>query len=189
MVEPWKRVEPTVITKIDRRQVVLKTFVQPEMDTPKSFATMLAEDARAGAVIAVTEDHKVVVARQFRPGPEKIMDELPGGGIEPGEDPQVGAIRELAEETGYVPGEVTFLGTSSRDAYTNATWYYYLATGCKLSGKGQSLDIEDNEQVEVVLLSIEEFLEAAKHDRMTDPHAVLMAYDQLRELQKTGENN
>lgn len=184
MVEPWQRIEPTIITKIDRRQVVLKTFRQPELSEPKVFATMLAEDARAAAVIAITEDNKVVLARQFRPGPEKIMDELPGGGVEAGEDPQVGAMRELAEETGYVPGEVAFLGTSSRDAYTNATWYYYLATGCKPGGQGQKLDIEDNEQVEVRLVGIEELITIAKQDGMTDTHAVLMAYDQLRKMQE-----
>jgi ADP-ribose pyrophosphatase len=189
MVKPWKRVEPTVVAKVDRRPVVLKTFIQPEVDGPRVFATMLAEDSRAAAVIAITDDNRVVVARQFRPGPEKIMDELPGGGVNPGEDPQAGAIRELAEETGYIPGEVTFLGTSSRDAYTNGTWYYYLATGCRLSGKGQELDVEDNEQVDVQLISIEQLLDNAKQDRMTDPHAVLMAYDTLRELQRSEEKN
>ncbi len=183
MLQPWQRVEPTIVTKIDRRTVVLKTFVQPD-DERHVFGTWHGEGGRAAGIIALTTDNKVIIARQFRPGPEKIMDEIPGGAVESEEEPEAGACRELLEETGYIPGKLEFLGTSSRDAYTNATWFYYLATDCKLSPGGQQL--EEHEYVEVHLFSIDEFIKAACEDRMTDPAAVLMAYERLKELQQEG---
>ena len=43
----------------------------------------------------------VVVERQYRHAAGRFLWELPAGKLEPGEDPLLGAQRELAEETGY----------------------------------------------------------------------------------------
>lgn len=184
MVKPWKRIEPTEITQIDRRQVVLKTFVAPATGHVKKFATWLREGDRSAGVVALTKDKKVIVVRQFRQGPEFMADEIPGGGVEAGEDPEAGTRRELLEETGYVPGTLVYLGVNSRDAYTNGKYHYFLATDCELSPQGQDLD--EDEEVEVRLISIDEFIDNAKNDRMTDPAAVLMAYDKLKQIQQEG---
>ncbi|MCM2278827.1 MAG: NUDIX hydrolase [Oligoflexia bacterium] len=55
-------------------------------------------------IIPVTEDGKIVLVRQFRIGIDEHTLEIPGGIADPG-DPTVqeAALRELAEETGYVP--------------------------------------------------------------------------------------
>ena len=49
----------------------------------------------------------LVVIRQFRPPPGRLVYEFPAGLINPGEDPVEAAVRELKEETGYV-GTVDF---------------------------------------------------------------------------------
>lgn len=60
-------------------------------------------DRRGGvAVIALTEDRRVLLVRQYRPLVGRECLELPAGGIEPGESPIEAAVRELREETGYV---------------------------------------------------------------------------------------
>lgn len=174
------RVEPTIITKIDYQNVVVKTFIQPN-NALVTHATFAKEGYQAAAVIAITGDYKVVVARQFRPGPERIMDELPGGFIDENENPEDAARRELLEETGYVPGDITFLGKFNRDAYANGEWFYFLATDCSPLDQQQ---LEEDEFVEIVLLSIGEFIESAKKGSMTDPAAVLAAYDQLKRIQE-----
>jgi len=46
-------------------------------------------------------DPWVVVERQYRHAANRFLWELPAGKLEPGEDPLLGAQRELAEETGY----------------------------------------------------------------------------------------
>ena len=52
-------------------------------------------------VVARTKEGTFVLVRQYRQGTDTITDEIPGGAIDPGEDPLVAAKRELLEETGY----------------------------------------------------------------------------------------
>ena len=59
-------------------------------------------------VVAVTEQGELVIERQYRHGIEKVIWELPAGAIEPGEDPQEAAKRELLEETGYKAEKLEF---------------------------------------------------------------------------------
>jgi len=56
------------------------------------------------AVYAVTEDDKVLLLRQYKHGVGKTCLTLPGGQVDPGEDPEFSARRELLEETGYGGG-------------------------------------------------------------------------------------
>lgn len=135
----------------------------------------------AVAVLALTPDNNIVLARQYRVGPDKIMDELPGGGLDKDEPPEVAAKRELLEETGYETSEIEHLGTIYKHAWLGTVWEYFIAFNCTLSGEGQNLD--EREFIEVVECSIEDLLENAKHGRMTDVEAVFLAYDRLKEIQ------
>jgi ADP-ribose pyrophosphatase len=47
------------------------------------------------------KDPWIVIERQFRHAANQFLWELPAGTLDPGEDPLVGAQRELEEETGY----------------------------------------------------------------------------------------
>lgn len=167
-----------------KRGVVVKRF-QTEDGVEHEFTTWLHEGYRAAGVIAITPDKKIVTMYQFRGGPERWMHEIPGGGVLPEEDPKVGALRELKEETGYVAGKVELLGTSCKDAYSNIVIHYYLATDCVPSDEGRQLDEEEQEQgAEIRLITIDELITNARSDNMTDPQAVLMAYETLKELNR-----
>ena len=53
------------------------------------------------------------MVRQFRHGLGNVTLEIPGGIIEPGEEPAAAAVRELREESGYRAGRVRLLGSSN----------------------------------------------------------------------------
>ena len=62
------------------------------------------------AVLAQDENNDVLTVTQYRYVFGRNMLELPAGKLDPGEEPIVGALRELKEETGAVPGDVSSLG-------------------------------------------------------------------------------
>jgi len=172
----WQRTEPTKITKVGWRTIVTKTFTLPDGKSA-DFDTVNHEDFSAAGIIALTKDNKVITGRQFRPGPEQFMDEIPGGLVDPGEDPETAARREMMEETGYKAGSLKFLGAFHRDSGDNGKWYYYLATDCELINDNP--ENGEHEFIEVILKTIPEFITDAKKGMLTDPFAVLAAYDDL----------
>lgn len=176
-MQPWKHLEETETVKVGWRTLVRKTFERPD-GIPAEYYTKDALGARWAVVIPLTQDNQVVVAEQFRPGPEMIFQDLPGGSVFEGEDPQAAVLRELQEEVGYSSEAIEFLG-NIRDSYSNSTGYCYIAKNC-FATHDQKLD--DGEFVNVKLISIDQLLEVARNAEMSDPGAIFLAYDILQEL-------
>lgn len=83
----------------------------------------------AVAVVAVTRAGEVVLVSQYRASFGDVVMEIPAGmrDIE-GEAPEVTAIRELQEETGFVAHDMTFLGRClSSPGVTDSVVEVYLA--------------------------------------------------------------
>lgn len=134
----------------------------------------------AAGVIALTEDNRVIIATQFRCGPEKIMHEMPGGAVDPGETPEQAIRRELLEEVGYETDELEYLGGAYVNAWEDMFHHYFLAYNCRFTG---SSNPEEFEEIEVNTISIAEFIANAKTAKMTDAQGVFLAYDKLIELE------
>jgi ADP-ribose pyrophosphatase len=65
-----------------------------------------------GSVVLVPmpEPGKVILVRQYRYAVDRWLWELPAGTLDPGENPETGAVRECREEIGLVPRRVERLG-------------------------------------------------------------------------------
>ena len=71
----WERIEPTIIDKVGYRSIVTKTFRLPNGEV-RDFQTISAEGTMFAGCIALTPGRKVIIARQFRPGPERELCRL-----------------------------------------------------------------------------------------------------------------
>jgi 8-oxo-dGTP pyrophosphatase MutT (NUDIX family) len=98
-------------------------------------------------VLPVTQDGEVILIRQYRLGQEDFTLEIPGGLVEPAEDPAHAAQRELLEETGYGEGSLSLLGRIQPNPATHDNWCYsYLAQGVRPLGEQQ---LDGTEEVEL----------------------------------------
>jgi len=89
----------------------------------------IVEHSNCIAVIAIDEDDKILLERQYRKAIEKELLEIPAGGIDPGEDAEEAVRREMQEETGYLPEKVEKLGGFySAPGFCTEYLYLYLAT-------------------------------------------------------------
>lgn len=102
-------------------------------------------------VVAITDDDRLVLVRQFRPGPCVETLETPGGVIDGDETPLEAAIRELAEETGYVAKSIEPLGSPfANPALQDNRIHFFLALGATRA-HAPRFD-EGGEECEVVLV-------------------------------------
>ena len=82
------------------------------------------------AILALDDEGRVPVVRQYRYAFSRVMLEIPAGKREMGEEPMVTAMRELKEEVGAEAADWQALGTliPSPGCY-GETLYLYLARG------------------------------------------------------------
>ena len=126
-------------------------------------------------VLALTGTNEVILAKQFRPGPEGVLLELPGGGLEEGETALEAAARELLEETGYA-GDIQHVTTCLDCGYSNMRRECFVATNCK---KVAEQKLDDTEFIEVVLMPLPDFRTHLKSGKLTDVEVGYLGLDFL----------
>ena len=100
----------------------------------------VVEIENAACVLPVTTDGDIVFIGQYRHPHGKTHWELPAGRLEPGEEPDVAAARELLEETGYRAGRLVPLpGFYPINGISEHWAHLYVALDCELVAE-QSLD-------------------------------------------------
>lgn len=107
-------------------------------------------------VVAFTENHEVILERQYRHGLRKAFLELPSGYAEENEPPLEAIKRELLEETGYTSNNFIETGRLSANPASHANiTYCFMATRAKRIAD-QKLD--GLEQIDVVLMPLDEVI-------------------------------
>jgi len=106
----------------------------------------------AAAMVPLNDDEQVIMLRQYRHAIRRDIWEIPAGTLEPGEDPESCARREVEEETGYRVNHLVRLGQIIPvPGYSNETISLYLCTG--LTPSKQNLDRDEQISVQTVPLT------------------------------------
>lgn len=121
-------------------------------------------------VVAITDEGKVCMVRQYRRPFDDMILEIPAGKLEWGEDHYDCGVRELEEETGYSAKEFVYLGMFYvSPGFCTEKIHIYLATGLT---KGKTNPDED-EFVEIYEYSLDETMKMIMDNRLTDAKTVI----------------
>jgi 8-oxo-dGTP pyrophosphatase MutT (NUDIX family) len=121
-------------------------------------------------VLALTPEHELVLVRQFRFGIDNLSLEIPGGMIEPGEDPLAAGLRELREETGYAGARVRSLGSvHPNPAMQNNRCHFVCVEEAR---RTDGTDWDEDEEIEILTQPVEEVYALARSGGIT--HALVL---------------
>jgi len=133
----------------------------------------VAQHPGGAVVVPVFDNGDVLMIRQFRYPIGKIIYELPAGKLDPDEEPELCARRELEEETGY-----------RADAYEKLTAFYttpgfcteklhiYLATELTKLESGQNLE-EGEESITVERIPLQQTLDMIEAEKIVDGKTIV----------------
>ena len=167
----WQKVDEKLI-RDGWRKVMSKTFILPNGHIQEF---EIKKEGVAVCVLPITKENKVILTKQFRVGPEAELLELPGGGMEKNETPEVAIKRELLEETGY-SGDIRLVNQILDDAYSTRIRFVFVATKCE---KIAEQNTDDLEFIETVELTIDEFRNHLRSGQLTDIEAGYLGLDYL----------
>ena len=146
------------------------------------FGRIVVEDPGAVVILAIDEQDRVVVVKQYRHPAQMRLVELPAGKLDqPGEDPVVAARRELLEEAGLEADSWTHLMTTwASPGITSETHALFLATGLREAAH----DFEaHHEEAEMILDRVPraELIEAVLDGRVADAPLItaILAHETL----------
>jgi ADP-ribose pyrophosphatase len=124
----------------------------------------------AVAIVALFDDGRILLERQYRYPPRREFIEIPAGKLEPGEPHLDTAQRELLEETGYLATQWTRLGAIHASiGFTDELIELWLAKG--LSLKERRLD--PGEFLETMIIPFGEALAMVRDGRISDSKSVV----------------
>lgn len=130
----------------------------------------VVEFSQAVAVVALTDEGKVLLVSQYRYPVGEVLWEIPAGKMDPQENPEACARRELKEETGYTAASVVKLTEFyTTPGFTNELMHVFLAQD--LTAGEQSPD--EDEFVEVAVVTLQEALEMTFNGKIRDGKSIV----------------
>lgn len=178
----YKYAEKTIKTeKIFDGRIVKLRVDEVELPNGKTSTRELIKHPGAVALIAVTDEKKIVLVEQYRKPMEKALVEIPAGKLDAGEDPKDCAIREMEEETGYECEVIEpLISMYTSPGFADEIVHLFVAKGLKKKENARGLD--EDEFVDILEVTLEEALELIRDERIQDAKtAYAIQYLQLQE--------
>ncbi len=149
MVKPFIRHSSTIVLTTPIFRVRQDNSTNPHTGHNADYYVL--ENPNWVNVIALDEARNLIMVRQWRHGTREIEVEFPAGLVDPGEEPQRAASRELKEETGFEVGTIRRIGVTHPNlAYQSNTCFTFLAEGCR---KVAEPEFDRGEHVETFLVA------------------------------------
>jgi len=150
-------------------------------DGTRAYREIIRHPGAIGVMARHSDGHFIFV-RQYRKAIERFMTEVVAGLLDPGEQHETAARRELEEETGFTAHSLIRLGTVyASPGYVDEKVEIYLAD---VVDKSAALKLDHSERIDVVEMSREEFSMAVRQGLIQDAKT-LAAWALLLEHERT----
>ena len=131
----------------------------------------IVEHNGGAAIAPLTDDGKIIMVKQYRKPPERVMLEVPAGKRDGDEEWQDIAVRELKEETGYTAGNLEFVGMMyPTPGYSKEILAMYIATDL-VAGE---TNFDENEAIDIEAYPVEELVDMVMAGKIEDAKTQIM---------------
>lgn len=176
--------EETITTEtLYKGKIITVNLETVSLPNGKTATREIVRHPGAVAVLAVTDEERVLLVRQYRKACDKTLVEIPAGKLERGEDPADCAKRELQEETGYTAREWKHLHSMyTSPGFADELIHLYVASG--LTRGNQQLD--SDEFLDLMEADVEEVAQLLAEDQVADAKTITALYWWMKERAKAG---
>lgn len=152
-----------------------------ELPNGKTSKREVVKHPGAVAIIAITDDNKIVMEEQYRKAIERTIVEIPAGKLEKGEEPAVCARRELEEETDYQCESLEHLVSFyTSPGFADEIIHVFVAKG--LTKKENAAAPDEDEFINLMEVTLDEAVQLMKEQKIYDAKTVFaVQYLQLQD--------
>ena len=160
------------LPEVEEQEIVFDAFIKIRRDRlcfpdgSRHVYYSLLPPASAVVVLALTPEGYLLLNSEYRHPTGKVLLGLPGGYLNPGEDPLAGARRELLEETGYSSDSLKVMGSAYPFPGLSQQKIFYVLMENVIKIGNPSLD--PMEIIEIHLKHPDEVLEAIREGSDVD---------------------
>jgi ADP-ribose pyrophosphatase len=141
-----------------------------ELENQKYAKREIVEHKSAACILAVNNDLKALLVRQYRKAIEEFIYELPAGILNIAEEPQDGALRELEEETGYAAGKIKLIYEFyTSPGFSNEKVYLFEASDLVF----KAVNFDEDECIETIEVTKDEAKKMLETGRITDSKTLI----------------
>jgi ADP-ribose pyrophosphatase len=163
MTGRWNTVEQETVYTCEGFDIVSEDVQLPGGE---SAAFDYLSESESVVVLPFTDESAVVIIDEWRHAVRRQNRGIPAGSVEPGENPDRAARRELREETGYRAGSLDHMTTvEPANGFSDAVFHYYVARDCTDTARQ---DLDDDESIDVDTASLEGLLGRARDGDLRD---------------------
>ncbi|KEF37351.1 NTP pyrophosphohydrolase [Schinkia azotoformans MEV2011] len=170
-------------TEIYNGNIIKVSLDEVELPNGHTSKREIVRHPGAVAIIALTDEKKLLLVRQYRKPLDMIIYEIPAGKLEPGEKPFDCARRELEEETGYKSDSIKHIQSfyTSPGFADEIVHVYYTDRLEKLEN---SAGLDDDEFLDLLEVTLDEAGELIEENKIYDAKTVYaVQYLQLKQSQ------
>lgn len=175
-MEKWQLLESNTVLETPWLSVHKNKYQVNKSNTIDDYYIIKRSDF---VLVIALRDDSLVLVRQYRPATDKFYLALPAGFLQPGEEPELCARRELLEETGYSATECKIIGElHPLPGYIQSRAYI---AHCELApGRSGEFDQQEiSDVVEIELSTVMKMIVKGEINEMQAVSAILIAREIL----------